>query len=79
MRSVARGGAGVEGVLARNRKEQRELATGCLGEPCFVRGNSQCKGPEAGVGQMCLRDREEAGVAGAVWAKGKAGERRARR
>ena len=67
MCSVAEGGA--EGVFGRDRKEQRESALGPLGEQCFGGGNSWRKGSEAGVGVVCLRDSEEAGVAGAVWAK----------
>lgn len=67
MCSVAEGGA--EGVFGRDRKEQRESAPGRLGGTVFWRREQLAKGSEAGEGVVCLRDSEEARVAGAVWAK----------
>lgn len=38
------------------------------GQPCEflreIRGNSECKGPEAGVGLLCLRDGRETSMIG---------------
>lgn len=44
MCSVARGGAGAEGVLGRERKE-KESVTGCLGNRVLAEGTANAKAP----------------------------------